>query len=942
MKKSARLLLLGALPLAALAAPLVAAACNSKSAPSQNTALAKQQFVTEINATPTFDAYTYDSSASYGGYSSNASYQHTSGMLVREQGVNEIQIDTVTSDTGKVSNYITKPAFSKYTLSLAKAVVLTLTDGTVVVYDNDDAEVVPAPDLTYVDAAGETKKAYSSAYQRLSSANSKSINSQEFAENLKKAKTLQYVLKDNLKWVNSKGEETKYQIVPKDFYYSWLRTNQTIGNVRHDEEKSGGSEQLDNEVRDALARPNSRVFTDTSEYSNEYVLKIFGLDTVKLNEESEFVKKVAPSANLGDVTAVTFQGLTGEGAKVQMNQFFDQLMHDYTFYPAPSQYIDDMNATNGYKLTNYQGDVTDKVSALETKSKAMDKSKLTAKLGVYWYGVTANSTLYSGPYYAQGFVSGQSEIFKKNTHFAEKAFAESKNTVNEIITNYQQKTLSPEEFNTNIFNLYRQGTTSTTPYSSLTEAQKQIVNQDPQGFGIRLFKRENTNSAPYDIIQTPFVFNNVTADYSFNDAYAQLMYGKTIEELKAGKGTGDAYIYGTGLSFRTLLQAAINWNTVADVRTNGVSEAWLAKLADGGNIGGKDQESSAEKTPFDVKDKINALKAVNKDKQLVDFGGNLGKDLNPSENDAAVRDRSNVNDKIKSAGYEKIKEAVKALLDEFERTHQNVRPADGKYRFTSFYPFINQSKEFGESLKFVKEAIEGLDSRIQLDLVFFTDNKDPNYVAYINQGANGTRNVGWSYDYNSIGSGYDGLSWNWPLFPTLIKIGVEKDSHPEFATAFPRIAKLAEDLLAYQEQPGHEFVSSVPFKELYKVEPRRYTVLPTLLASNVTKNSVTDKYELVLTEKNRPIPYKPQGNKQVTDIYQYSAVFWNQYVADKTNDYLTELMEELTTFLGIEYSSATITKAKDSFVNVLVQKGYVAPYTVNNSVDMYVDWRINK
>ncbi|WP_429980903.1 OppA family ABC transporter substrate-binding lipoprotein, partial [Mycoplasmopsis bovis] len=96
----------------------------------------------------------------------------------------------------------------------------------------------------------------------------------------------------------------------------------------------------------------------------------------------------------------------------------------------------------------------------------------------------------------------------------------------------------------------------------------------------------------------------------FNDAYAKLVYGSTREQLKNGTNDPASYISGDGLIFRSLLNAAINWDELASQATNGQAFAWIAKVADGSAIGGSDQSSSKFKTPGDVRERINSLFAL--------------------------------------------------------------------------------------------------------------------------------------------------------------------------------------------------------------------------------------------------------------------------------------------------------------------------------------------
>ncbi|WP_373439342.1 OppA family ABC transporter substrate-binding lipoprotein, partial [Metamycoplasma equirhinis] len=89
------------------------------------------------------------------------------------------------------------------------------------VFDSDETDGTrPEAESTATDGT----KYYKESTVKLTSSNEKSINSAKFREILAKAKKFQVVIRKGINWVDSNGQKTKYQLVARDYWYSWLRT----------------------------------------------------------------------------------------------------------------------------------------------------------------------------------------------------------------------------------------------------------------------------------------------------------------------------------------------------------------------------------------------------------------------------------------------------------------------------------------------------------------------------------------------------------------------------------------------------------------------------------------------------------------------------------------------------------------------------------------------
>ncbi|TPR53271.1 OppA family ABC transporter substrate-binding lipoprotein [Metamycoplasma neophronis] len=946
MTKKFKLLLMSAGSAVALGAPVLFAASCTKVVP----AYEKGEFVTEYNAAYQPSAFTYDGSRSYGQMQEGIFTYLTSGELFRTKAVSQAINSTVSVSKGgstvEAKTVTTKPTVAKYVLGLAKAVVITDASGQTTVFDSDDAEdKIADPDQELTDASGQKVKYYSNSNYYLTSNNKKSINSLAFTTALKSAKKLQIVLKKGIKWTDNEGNKTQYEVVPKDFFYSWIRTVTMNQDQRWE---LGGSKSLDELFQTVISTLSNIVFSENERYSNEYLYKVFGIDSSKFYKENEFITNVADTVQgYANEQAITFTGSEHGDAKFDEFLKTTLLVGDLTLLPAPSQFIDAMNEKQTQPLYQDNGEVLDlnQASRFRAKLNSLDKESLVYKAGVYWYGASIKNTLFSGAYYPQGR-KGISDSYLKNPNYWDTEWVNAKNTINKITELYQQKPVDAKEFSNTLFNKYSQGLVSQLNYSLLSEGQQKTVSENAANYGYRLFKRLNKDNPYYFFVQTPFVNNQLT-EFGYNDNYAKLVYGSSIEDLKADKQKRDNYISGLGLSFRSILNTAINWNTLISEASNGQAAAWVAKVADGSQVGGSDQATSPIKTPGNVADVINSLSAIDKDGNKIDFGEALGKEISPSENDAYNSDKSTTTDKLKSAGWTILQTKMQELLDAFYAANPGSKEADnGEIRFSYFYPYNNPSDKSIAVWKKLEEVFQALNPKLKLDIKYFTNTTVPEdkkkFDAWRMNGVNGYKVIAWSYDYNSIGSGYDGLSWSGSLIPMLVNISRLEESS-KFAQAFPSIYSLAKDLIKYEKT--HEFVSSIPFNELDKASGYYYTIgITRVFSRKVEKDEETGTYKLVRVSKDGEkvtVPFVPEEGKQLTDPWEWSSIFWLNYVGSKTNEELKTLMQELSSFLDVNFVTG-IGKQKEEFIKQLINKNYVTPRLSGWAATPYQDWSIEK
>ncbi|WP_373436165.1 OppA family ABC transporter substrate-binding lipoprotein [Metamycoplasma equirhinis] len=930
MKKKSKLWLLGAVSLASVVTPGAAILSGACTVP----AWKKQQYVFEFNSTIDNQAFRYDSSRSFGSYLETSTIQHTGGEFVRLQGLTEVKTKSIVDSQGNIQIITIKPNFVRYKLELAQAIILTDESNNVHVFDSDETDGTrPEAESTATDGT----KYYKESTVKLTSSNEKSINSAKFREILAKAKKFQVVIKKGINWVDSNGQKTKYQLVARDYWYSWLRTVSLNESYRH---ANGGSKELDEKFK-LLGGKNTTAFTDVEDFQNEYLYGLFGIDSSKFYKENEFIQKVGGASQYKEDQALTFEKATGS-AKAEFASFFAKLFsgNDYTFMPAPSQFIDELNESGNPIIANNLGE---DVSASLRKEfidelAKIGKDKIQYFTGAYWYGVSPRTLLHVGPYYLES-AKNQKVTLRKNQHYWDKTWTEAKDTINTIIFQHQSAAMDAKLFTDTMFNKFEQGTLSQLAYQSLSETQKQRVSKNPGKYGLRLAKTLNTKSPFYRMFTTPWVASG-NANYGFNDAYAKLMWDATVEEIRKGEMNADSYVSGLGLSFRSILNAAINWDTYAGIISSNQSEAWVAKIANGSEISGSNQSTSSIKTPEDVKDQINALSAIGVDGKKIDFGGTLGKELSPSENADAIKNKSSTADKLKSAGFNKLKEEIAKVIEKFDQENPTLKNQNFKIQY--FFPFVNAPDLYINGWKEIAKVVEELNPRIKLTVKYFTNGDDKEFDNWRFNALNGEQNLAWSYDYDGIGSGFDGLSWGGLLIPTLVKIS--KISSQDFKDSFPELSKLAQELIDYEKT--NKTVFSVPFEKLDLVSTKWMNRNFSAIISGYKLEEKNGKYEAATQEievdgkkKTVLVRFQPESGKSATDPYEWSGKFWLYYNKAHTNEDLAKLIQEFASFTNINFTYG-ITKSKSPYAKKLVNNHYVTPDITGYEYTQYVDWRI--
>ncbi|AWX42586.1 Uncharacterised protein [Metamycoplasma cloacale] len=882
------------------------------------------------NSVNTAKAYAFDSSNSYGGFVA-AGYGHfLTPQLIRVESLTTplVVVRKVTETGSERQRYILRPTFTRMKLELAKEVVITLKDGTVKVYNSDDYDgqndVNQLPQGTIDAPYGVTRKAYESITVQTTSSNKKSINSHDFINDLKNAKNLQITVKDAY-YSDNTGAKTKYKVQPKDFYYSWIRTVTLDKSTR---EEYGGNAELDKLIIDNYLEKSSLYFGDDIHYSNEYLYELFGIDSSKFYEENQFITDLPEAAGVSG-KAITFKAIESSENVNYVNFLNKLLLGNMDLLPAPSEYIDEVNASGQYKLRTYLDATSANESQVVEKINALDKQSKAYNAGVYWYGMSPSNTLYAGPYYPKQ-AYGTKVQFLLNQNYFDTEWLQKPGVLQGIEFIHQQQPKDNQSFQTEEWNNYKLGLSSSSVYSTLTDAQKKEFLESSLGweYGLSYLKGRNATEPSYLPVPTPFVHpdeKDTNGDqYMFSDAYSKIMFGATKAELAKGNGSVDSYINGLGLSFRTIINAAINWDDFTSQASSGVRKAWLNGLASGGSLGGSDQDSNP-KTVRDYYERVNSLFAIDVDGNKINFGEALGSELTPKENNDHVKTVSNTKERIKSAGFDILKRELAKVIAKFDT--DNPELAGQVFKIQHVFPYVNSDRKLEEASASVAKAVSELsDGRVEFEFVTIQNGEDPRFAMVRNSAKSGIEFVGWGYDFDSIASGYDGLSWGGAL---MMQLSYIIENQPEvFKRNFPKITELTEALKTYA---ATNWKGTVPFDKLSKVTPKYRNSLLTQVVSNF-KTTVNEHGFYDIARVDGKAQRRDDGVS--FDPYVFSAQFWMNYVASKTNEELVQLIAEFTSYFNVQYEWLSGV-AREEYTPFLVSPHYSRPVDTNNSLIFY-------
>lgn len=894
---------------------------------------------------------------------------------------------------------VIQPSYESYKFGLANGIVLTFVDSTVkqneinneffekpenkdkffqLVFDSDDSSVIPElsdekKEETYV-ITKESKDPKSinnpNVFLKLISDGFVDEKIDLDNPNLKinDSTTKKYALVNmgltfntGAKWVDSNGNETKYEIQAKDMFYSIKRTWLYDRNYRL---SHGGNQELDKYFVDKTS--TLKRFGQEEKFPNEYLFDFFGIEKDKLYNEDTAIQKV----NIGtqeETEAFTFWfNIYDQNGSIDKNTtyFAQEIIKKYlsnalTFSLAPSDYIDEVFNAKKYNTTPV-GEITGEA----------------AKYGIYTYGQTREQTLYASTYIPTYSVSGR-EIFEYNKHYANKEWVKSVEegeiidgklykTINKVIIEYSGG-IDGSTFINQSFTSFMSGTLSQIDYSQITDAQKEklygtsnnlndlILNSEKNG--LQATKKVNISSLTSRMVwqANPINEEGQNIEYGFNDLYSQIVYGHKIEDLKSGKAsTTTSYYSGAGFKFRLLIQSSINWQSFISQAFSGTRDVWVSGAAQHAKFSSTDPNSL---TPSDFNESgINDLFFYDKDgnlktltlKEMKELQEMTAEQIKDKYGEEAAQNIQRT--KMQSPHFKTIQESMKALLDEFYKNN-NISSSE-KIKFEIAYPFSDQDPIKSEATRYVvEEVINKIDPRIQATFIKPTSRDE--MLNSINKRRTAFQANLWSYDYEGIGSyiaafASDGGGTNLLSSFAIFSRDIENDGEEYFKDVVidgitikraskEEITKLQSDFPKYTElakyvrkQIEEEFGDSLSTIDS-KIKIQNWDLINNKDNNALTKFFLEDSSN---TNKVNPIVSLPIIFKK----FESEASWEKLETPDKKGEGWTQLIKEINAIKGVSIDTESSIELLSKVNYTLYLREYIVPLS-KYGVQFYSDFK---
>ncbi|WP_426461464.1 OppA family ABC transporter substrate-binding lipoprotein [Mycoplasma hafezii] len=882
----------------------------------------KGVFKIQVNSQPGISDFWYDASNKYGGWSGIWPDQTVPTLIDLESSGRplfkyvETGIDPVTG-LPKSTNYVTQPSLESYKLRLADAVVVEFADGTKKVYDNDDADIAPQPDVE--------GKYFANTSYKLTSNNPKSINSQAFLNDLQKAVKMSVRIRKNVKWVDQTGKETKYPLQAVDFWTGFQRTVANDTNYRHE---NGGSAEIDAAVNKIITVEQ---FKPKATYGNAYIFDLYNVDMKAILDKEQSVSKDKDGNEY-----FTLKRLD-QNEPAQFLEIIKEFYENYEFVPAPHAYI---NAD----YDNIKLDTSKSVSADELKKAAetaQDAVGTMREIGEYWYGMGINTTLFVGKYYATGYNTNTLvEANKLNKHYADQRFVNDKRVIRSYEKQYTNAPLSPEAYQLATLNYYKSGEQASIGLSAIDKTAAADLEKEGAKFGLTYVQAKSATNLVKDIYNSFVPVEALSSDYAHSDVYtnniSKVIFGQPADKVLSAPNVLLEGMTGPAAEFRTILNTAINWQAVVDSYYPGSPRSpWLVPLAPDAQI----KPGSSDKTVGDTpRDNLNLLHELfvydYKTGEKVDLGNGLGTTLTIGDSSSVDK---NTDEQFQSAAYKTLQKLMTSLLDELYEK-QGLKDTDKlDWKIVARYTNMQEVQKV-TVLKLLK-TWNALDTKGRLNFYYTIPNaqkdEDPSKGGfYANWYGNRLAKLsGWGYDYDGIGSGLDGFTNQTTNF--LIAFGLlteQPETMAKFEKSFPQTVRVAKAWMEY----------------LNKVEKEgKKLTIPVSQWAKMSNSNIQNVYEVMgqytYDEANEKfVPYKPEAGVEAPSMGVLSSKFWLEYQnrKDVTKKDLLVLSSELSQVLGFSVD-LSLGISKDKFVKTFVNPSYLYPATSSKSGD-YTNVRLSQ
>ncbi|WP_029905995.1 OppA family ABC transporter substrate-binding lipoprotein [Mycoplasmopsis opalescens] len=722
-----------------LSLPLVAIACAKTEKGANESLISKRNYLQTITRKLNLEPYTFDYSSEINLTPSKNNLQATLGAA----GLFRVETLGTTNYDQKAKKF-TSQAKSRLRFDLANKVTVHKWDGTKVEFDNDKAEIITESQSDVI---------------LLASNDSRSINSVNFNNALKEAKEVEIHIRKGVNYIDASGKATKYEVKPIDFWISYLRTYYN-GAAWRQKEDFGDAVQvslMDQELKNRNGDKSSIRFTKNFLYTHHQIFEANGVDGDEFNKFDKATGKPISAINEANNSLVfkahSKKGNESDHSKINFKEAFDKMIFNSPFFnPVSAEKINDL-----YEANKAEFDKTKTVEIGEGNNKKQITfpvygTKIGKVIGLYFYGVTKDGykdNIYVGPYYPDKNLSSDSKlVFVKNSHYWDEEFVNAEDNFKTFEFQYSENKNSDL-----IFEDFKKNAVFGLDYFSLNNKQRQEIEASKNHtiYSTKAIQRSlsigNTGLLITPVPRISGVKNKIDYNQAYNDNFTKIYWNATVEDIAKGfigenpsapnvKSISSGFYEDKSIAFRSILNAAINWEYHAKNNGGNNTQLWITNAAPDAKFGGKDQESAKYKTPREASELINKLRAYDKD----------GKEIILEKN---------TDSGLKSASFNKLKEAMKNLLDS-----QGIK--ENEKVSWKVYNTALLSERDSRTLKEMYAIIKELDPRLDPQLEILNDQISINqHIGAANGTGDNTtivQQIAYSYENDTISSYIDKTS----------------------------------------------------------------------------------------------------------------------------------------------------------------------------------------
>lgn len=563
----------------------------------------------------------------FGVLDSDASSKKLKPLEVRVFSSPTFETKVVRGENNTFTRSVKRSSFGTFAYKLGSAkkfIVTVFEDGQKVdkVFDKDDYNA-------YNSARDDERE--QQGYVHLLSDDVRSVNSPEFEKALKNAVHLKIQVNTDISYVDNKGEIAKdkngnaYKLQAKDFFLGYQHTFLDVNTTYR--YRNGGSSALDKAIFGTFNTATAGSINSFNEHLsndvNRYLWDLYNIDANKILDEESFLTTDSDGNQyLNLYEKDSEENATSKKDATDFLTFFQYLNQSYDFQPIPTKYIEDHSSDE--KL--FTPLTADKYQAFKSEYDKLSKDSLVYKTGQYWYGYEPRNTLFLGQYLPEGFDSTSNQyITIKNKNYYDQSWVNNPQTFNYFVVKYQNNPLDPQVYSDNSYNELTAGYLSSTSWHSLQSNQQSNILRNLDRYNLSYLLNYN----PLTLVTTtwwnlnPTKFSNDSSGVNpwANETASKLLYNVTNAEVKGGdavnlvKNSTSNY----SNSFRSILQASVNWNEWVNTAWNTASLPWIATYGMDARLDGKDADLQHPKTVRNEYYKNNSIFVVDKDGNKVTF-----------------------------------------------------------------------------------------------------------------------------------------------------------------------------------------------------------------------------------------------------------------------------------------------------------------------------------